>query len=128
MVVTCRTGEYEGAVAAGGLVLATAAVVELEPVDLDSAAAFLTAVPSGVTRWQPVLDVLRARPDAPLAHALASPLMVALARAIYTVPATEPGELLGLADQDAVERRLLEGFISCFRVRLRGSRWSTCRR
>ncbi|MGH3830410.1 MAG: NACHT domain-containing protein [Pseudonocardiaceae bacterium] len=112
LVVTCRGDEYEAAVARSGAILTRAAVLEIEPVDLEDAAAFLMATgPSAQTRWCPVLDHLRLHPDLPLARALSSPLMASLARIVYGAPVSDPAELLAFADQDAVERYLLEAFI-----------------
>jgi len=115
MVVTCRSAEYQAAVAAGGNVLATAAVVELEPVSVDDVIAFLsTGGVDGDTRWAPVFAHLRAHPDGYLATALSSPLMVALARIVYTGPAAEPAELLHpdqFISPKAIEEHLLEAFI-----------------
>lgn len=115
LVVTCRTEEYAAAVAAGGTVLSRAAVVEIEPVELADVTGFLdSAGPSAHERWRPVLDRVRARPGAPLSRALTSPLMVALARTVYTDPRHDPAELLDparFADQAAVERHLLDSFV-----------------
>jgi hypothetical protein len=113
LVVTCRTTDYEDAVASTGKVLATAAVIELEQVEPAAAAAFLTEGGAQATsRWHDVLA--RLEPSAPLAQALTSPLMVALARAIYTDPATSPAELLDTSKfpiRDAVENHLLSEFV-----------------
>jgi hypothetical protein len=119
LVLTCRTSEYHDAVAASGQVLTSAVVVELEPVGLDDAVTFLTATDLtaselAAARWQPVLAGLPADPDAPLAQALASPLMVSLARTVYLAPETTPSELLDASrfpDREAVERRLFDGLI-----------------
>ncbi|QUQ62324.1 NACHT domain-containing protein [Kutzneria sp. CA-103260] len=116
LVVTCRTMEYAAAVEAGGTVLSRAAVVEIAPVDPVDVTGFLgSAGPSAHRRWQPVLDRLRTRPDAPLARALTSPLMVALARTVYTDPQHDPAELLDparFAEQTAIEGHLLDSFVS----------------
>ncbi|GAA2922331.1 hypothetical protein GCM10020221_18130 [Streptomyces thioluteus] len=78
-------------------------MVEMEPVGLDRAEEFLTADrPPADRRWQDVLARLRAHPrypDVPLARALSSPLMVALARAIYAPAAADPAVLLGFRDR-----------------------------
>jgi hypothetical protein len=116
VVVTCRTAEYAAAVEEGGTGLSRAAVVEIDPVDLVDVAGFLCAAgPSAPRRWQPVLDRLSAQPDRPLARVLASPLMVALARTVYTDPKNDPIELLDadrFGDQAAIERHLLDSFVS----------------
>ncbi|HWE89128.1 MAG TPA: NACHT domain-containing protein, partial [Pseudonocardiaceae bacterium] len=89
MVVTCRSQEYEDVVTGGGAFLSRAAVAEIEPVDLADAGRYLIdATPRGSGHWQPVLDELAARPDAPLARTLTSPLMISLARAVYAAPAS----------------------------------------
>ncbi len=115
LVVTCRTAEYEDAVGQGSAILAGAAVVELEPVDVDEAVAFLTArLRSGDARWQPVVEHLRRQPAGPLARALSTPLMVDLARTAYARPATEPAELLDPArfpERAAIEDHLLDAFL-----------------
>lgn len=91
LVVTCRDEEYRDVVDQSGMILTHAAVLEIEPVDLDDAAAFLMAPgPSAQERWGPVLDHLRVHSDAPLAQVLTSPLMVSLARTVYAVPALSP--------------------------------------
>jgi hypothetical protein len=115
LVVTCRGQEYQHAVAAGGETLAAAAVVELEPVTAAEAIAFLrrAAAPTP-ERWDRVAAHLDADPDGALAAALSTPLMVALARTIYTSPGRDPSKLVDRAQTDgraAVERHLLDGFI-----------------
>ncbi|WP_199782985.1 NACHT domain-containing protein, partial [Streptomyces alboniger] len=115
LVITCRSQEYEAAVAAGGTVLSAAAVVELEPVGVREITAFLTeGGVAGADRWTPVLAHLRAAPGGPLAQALSSPLMAALARVVYAPPTADPAELLDTArfhDRAAVEGHLLDAFI-----------------
>jgi NACHT domain len=115
VVLTCRSTEYRAAVAAGGRVLSTAAVIELEPVGVPDVIAFLTAGSvSEDTRWLPIVAHLRAYPTGPLAQALSSPLIMALARAAYTSPASDPARLLNrarFADRSAIEYELLDSFI-----------------
>lgn len=115
LVVTCRSEEYEAAATGSGRVLASAAVIELDPIDLDDAAVFLASPgPSSEARWRPVIAELRGRTDLPLAQALFSPLMVSLARTAYTDPATEPDELTDsdrFKDRAAIEQHLLDEFI-----------------
>ncbi|WP_426513177.1 BTAD domain-containing putative transcriptional regulator [Dactylosporangium sp. McL0621] len=114
LVVTCRADEYENAVHRGGI-LASAAVVEIEPVELDDAISFLTARHHpGDTRWQPVIDHLRGHRDGPLARALTTPLMVDLARTTYHDSASDPTELLDpqrFTDRATIERHLLDAFL-----------------
>ena len=115
LVVTCRSTEYEEAVLHGGTTLVTAAVVEIEPVELDDATTFFTANrPLGQTRWQPVVEHLRLHQDGPLAQALLTPLMVDLARTAYTSPATDPAELYDatrFSDRVSIEKYLLDAFL-----------------
>jgi|SRR5215470_4379329 len=114
LVVTCRSDQYRTAVVTGGHLLSRAMVITLEPLVLEDIVGFLTAAPAR-TRWQPVLDALRAAPTCPLASALSSPLIVSLARSVYTDPRADPGELLDngrFPDRASIERHLLDGFAS----------------
>jgi hypothetical protein len=115
LVVTCRTAEYVDVIRQGSAILAGAAVVELEPVALDEAVAFLTArLRSGDRGWQPVVEHLRRQPAGPLAQALSTPLMVDLARTAYARPAADPAELLDpdrFPERAAIEDHLLDAFL-----------------
>lgn len=115
LVVTCRSNEYQSAVAASGRFLSRAAVVEIEPVDVIDSVEFLTAAQAaGDTRWQSVFDHLRAHPNGPLSQALSTPLMVYLARIAYTDPATSPAELCNsqrFFDRVALEEHLLDAYL-----------------
>ncbi|WP_405891240.1 hypothetical protein OG427_37160 [Streptomyces sp. NBC_00133] len=115
LVLTCRSAEYVAAVATGGTVLSTAAVVELQPVGVQAVITFLSAGGmAGGNRWAAVLTHLREVSDGPLAEALSSPLLTALLRAVYTDPAADPAELLDPArfpDRCAIESHLLEAFV-----------------
>jgi NACHT domain len=115
LVLTCRSQEYQQAVTTSGQLLATAAVVEIQPVTVGEAISFVQAViPSTDTRWDQVFSELRTQPKGVLAAALSSPLMVALARAVYTAPNRDPGTLVAIAragDQAAVEHHLLDNFV-----------------
>jgi hypothetical protein len=117
LIVTCRSQEFERAVKAGGQVLAAAAVVELMPVTAAEATKFLRGAAGPepfVARWDRVVAHLQVHPRGGLARALSTPLMVALARTIYTLPDRDPGELVDLAtagSRAAVERQLVKGFI-----------------
>lgn len=114
LVVTCRTAEYHDAVNRNGRFLAHAAVLEIQPVDIDDAANFLTGADPHPERWRPVLDHLYAEPDGPLARALRTPLMVDLTRTVYATSAGDPGELVDLGrfpDQRDVERHLFDAFL-----------------
>jgi hypothetical protein len=115
VVVTCRSEEYAAAVASSDAFFRRAAVLDVQPVNLADAGRVLTAAaPDGGHRWPPVLDKLAARPDAPSAKVLASPLMITLASTVYAGPASSPHELLDEArftEQRQIERHLLDTFI-----------------
>jgi hypothetical protein len=127
LILTCRGPEYREAVEAAGTVFPGGAVIELRAVTGEDAASFLergTAGPKARSLRQ-VVDAIRARPSGPLAMALSSPLMVALARAALTGSGSgsssgsgsgsRAGDVAaGLARQDdqaAVESQLLDGLI-----------------
>jgi predicted Ser/Thr protein kinase len=124
LLLTSRPAEYATAVQRND-VLTAAACVELEalaPGDVDE---YLTrasrpgADPAPRTVWEPVLSRLRERPRsegaADLADALGTPLMVALARAVYSDTAgRDPAELLDtdrFRSADAVQEHLLAEFV-----------------
>ncbi|MER7079818.1 NACHT domain-containing protein [Saccharopolyspora kobensis] len=115
LVVTCRSDEFQHAVEAGGTTLATAAVVELRQVDAEDAIAFLSAgLPRTTSKWRPVFAQLREEPEGPLATAFATPLMVSLARTIYTHPEPDPAELLDrdrFATATTIEHHLLDAYL-----------------
>ncbi|HTU76616.1 MAG TPA: helix-turn-helix domain-containing protein [Trebonia sp.] len=114
-VVTCRSAEYEQAVLRGGVTLASATVVEMQPVDIQSAAGFLTARQHpGLASWQPVIEHLRLHPRGPLAHVMSTPLMVDLARSAYRGAGRDPAELSDSArfpDRPSLEEHLLDAFL-----------------
>jgi hypothetical protein len=116
VLLTCRSDDYQAAVSESGHVLAQAAVVELEPVQPDDAAAFLTAAGPGADhRWRAVFYDVRDHPHGPLSQTLTSPLAVWLARIVYSDPSTDPRELLnsdGFGDVAAIRRHLLQAFIN----------------
>ena len=120
LLVTSRVDEYRAAVRATGVLRAAGAV---ELVDL-SAADVADYLPRTTGRraagetgnvWQPVLDHVREHPDSALAAVLTTPLMVALARRIYSdTPGHDPAELVDedrFGDRDAIERHLLGVFV-----------------
>ena len=115
LVLTCRSAEYETAVTSSNAFLSRAAVLEIQPLGVAAIGRFLTATrPAGDNRWQPLLTRLRDHPDTPLARVLNSPLMVALARAVYSAPGAAPGELIAheqSTDQGELERHLLDAFV-----------------
>jgi DNA-binding SARP family transcriptional activator len=115
LMVTCRSAEYELAVKQSGAILTRAAVVEIEPVELNAAIAFLTAHKrAGETRWDTLVGHLRRHPGGALAQALRTPLMVDLARTAYTRPDTDPDELCDttrFCDRGAIEGFLLDRYL-----------------
>lgn len=114
LVVTCRTVPYEAAVAASGPVPA-AAVVEIQPVAARDAARHLAdSAALSDHRWRPVVEHLTAMPNAPLAQALSTPLMIWLARTVYQDRGHDPAELLDAgwaATRGGIERHLLEHLV-----------------
>ncbi|MEX2975112.1 NACHT domain-containing NTPase [Streptomyces sp. C184] len=121
LLLTSRRDEYATAVQ-HTKALTAAAVVELtdlSPADLEHylprTARKATATS---TVWEPVLRSVREHPRDPagaaLAAVLTTPLMVALARILYSdTPDRTPSELLdsGLAAREALEDHLLDNFI-----------------
>jgi hypothetical protein len=112
LVVTCRGLPYEQAVKSSGTLLSRAAVVEIEPVGGGDVIEFLSHPEPARGRWEPVFQEVREHRDGPLARALSTPLMVSLARTVYRVPEQDPGDLVRVPDRDAVERLLLDQFVS----------------
>jgi DNA-binding SARP family transcriptional activator len=115
LVVTCRSTEYEQAILRGGVTLAASTVVEMQPVDIEGAASFLTArQPPGRSGWQPVIEHLRRCPQGPLAQVMSTPLMVDLARTAYSSPASDPAELtdaVRFPGRASLEEHLLDAFL-----------------
>jgi hypothetical protein len=114
LVVTCRSAEYRDAVDRNGRFLAHAAVLEIQPVSIEDAMGFLGGADPHPERWQPILDHLTVHPDGPLARALRSPLMIDLARTIYTIPGARPADLCDgkrFPDQGSIERHLFDMFL-----------------
>lgn len=116
LLLTSRPNEYEAAVRSGD-VLTAAATVRMEDVTVADLCAYLPLttrkldVHGRQNKWYPVLDHLRAIPDSPLAQVLTTPLMVALARTVFSDTNADPTTLLGAATSTEVEDRLLTGFV-----------------
>ncbi len=110
LVLTSRMDEYHATVAAGDVVTRGAAVV-LQPLRCETAEEYLRAATAGprVRRWDRVFAEMRSNPDGPVASALRTPLMVALARAIYGDQPGDPAVLLEprFATPELVEEHLL---------------------
>ncbi|WP_410586657.1 NTPase [Amycolatopsis sp. lyj-23] len=100
-VLTSRTAEFRAAVTETDVVTG-AAVVELGDTTVDDLADYLPRTArsaDGGTAWSPIIAALRANPPTPAAanllRVLSSPLMVGLARAIYSDDRrNDPAELL----------------------------------
>jgi hypothetical protein len=120
LVMTSRVVEYTAAVR-GADVLTAAAVVELDQLTLEDLAAYLPRTAAGhrSALWDPVLDRMRAEPNLPgparLRGVLSNPLMVFLARTIYSdTPGHDPVELLDthqFPTAQALQDHLLAAFI-----------------
>lgn len=112
LVLTCRSVEYQDLVEATGIPLARTAVVEIEPVTAAQAAEYLPAGQrEGSRRWIPVTAQLETCPTGVLARTLSTPLMVYLARTMYTPPDTDPTALTTFTDPGSVEEHLLRGYL-----------------
>jgi transcriptional regulator with XRE-family HTH domain len=116
MLLTSRLDEYRKAVAASDVLTWAAGIriADLTPADLSD---YLRRS-SRTTRWDSVLDELRDHPDNPasdnLIGVLSTPLMVSLARTIYTDPDTDPASLLDTSrfpTTDDLESHLLGSFV-----------------
>ncbi|MEV6039158.1 NACHT domain-containing protein [Nonomuraea sp. NPDC052116] len=112
LVVTCRAREYQRAVDASRSIISRAAVVEIMPVDVEQAIAFLSHPEPFRHRWEPVFTHLRHDREGPLARVLSTPLMVSLARTAYRSSNTDPIALTRLDSQDAIAATLLDTFVA----------------
>ncbi|MEU0626935.1 helix-turn-helix domain-containing protein [Streptomyces sp. NPDC005989] len=126
LVLTSRRGEFAEAVQEAGAPLVWAAGLELTDLTLEDLSAYLPRTARPVLRsdggttpvWTAVLDRLRARESGaadPLARVLSTPLMVILARTMYSeTPDRNPAELLDggrFPDENSLEEHLLAGFV-----------------
>lgn len=95
--------------------LAAAAVVELHPVDAHDIKAYLREATSEhhVHKWVPVFDHMDRQPDGPLARALSTPLMTALASTAYSQTTADPAALLtpAFTSRAKVEEHLIDQLI-----------------
>ena len=135
VLLTCRTRQYQEAVRPPDgpeVTLAGAAAIELRPLDADAVRRYLrddAPGPAARARWDPVLALLGT--PTPAGQALSTPLMVALARAIYNPRPGEaagalrdPAELCGLTSRAAVEAHLFDAFIPAAYRASADSRWT----
>lgn len=113
VVLTCRSTEYQDVIEAGSPVLRRAPVVEVRPVMVSDAVAYLedTSWPTGVD-WEPVYQHLRDHPTSPLASALSTPLLLSLARTVYRHCRRDPRELLDFDSQHAAEDHILDHVVA----------------
>lgn len=108
LLLTSRVDEYRDAVE-GTDVLTSAAAVVLQDLTCDDLADYLPRT-TRKNVWTPVLDEIRN--GGALANVLTTPLMVALARRIYSdTPDHDPAELLRFDEADEIERHLLGSFV-----------------
>lgn len=132
LLLSCRTDAYETAVLPRPYIeypLAGAAGIELVPLPATEVATYLRESAGGATgaeRWAPVIAAMSRRPPAIVAGVLTSPLMAALARAIYNPPPKEvttagrrdPSELLDeqiFPTPESIEHHLYDSFIpACY--------------
>ncbi|PPK62753.1 NACHT domain-containing protein [Actinokineospora auranticolor] len=115
-LLTSRPEEYRSAVTSTG-VLTAAAVVRLAPLTADDLDRYLPltirTVNGSREKWRPLLARTR-EPDAggALREVLSTPLMVALARAVFSDTDADPERLAARGDSAAaIEDRLLAGFV-----------------
>ncbi|HEX6361083.1 helix-turn-helix domain-containing protein [Actinophytocola sp.] len=118
LLVTSRVDEYRAAVESTDVLTSAGAVVLTDLVATDLADYLPRTTRrrgSAGTVWEPVLARVRDHPDGDLAAVLTTPLMVSLARTIYSdTPDHDPAELLDtgrFGDREAIERHLLGGFV-----------------
>ncbi|WP_406529733.1 helix-turn-helix domain-containing protein [Streptomyces sp. I8-5] len=143
LVLTSRRGEFAEAVQEAGAPLVWAAGLELTDLTFDDLADYLPRTARPVPRgdggsaavWAPVLDRLRARESGaatPLARVLSTPLMIVLARTMYSeAPDRSPAELLDaerFPDENSLEEHLLAGFVPTVYRRRVAERSATRRR
>ncbi|NUT25980.1 MAG: helix-turn-helix domain-containing protein [Streptomyces sp.] len=121
LLLTSRPDQYAAAVAETD-VLTAAAAIELTDLTLDDLDAYLPRTTRKTNRanpdegaWDPVLRELRKQPASPLATVLTTPLMVSLARTIYSdTPDHDPTDLLKpelFGTPQELEDHLLDNFI-----------------
>ncbi|MFJ7085962.1 helix-turn-helix domain-containing protein [Streptomyces griseus] len=124
LVLTSRLDEYAQAVRAAHTPLASAAAIELTDLTVQDLTAYLPRTDPPAARssarsvWQDALDQLHAGDTAAsirLAQVLRTPLMITLARTMYSeTPGKDPAELLDTArfpTTNDIEEHLLAGFV-----------------
>ena len=135
LLLTSRPGEYANVAGTDALTAAAAVrLIDLTVADLNDYLPRTTRKNGGATAWDSVLDELRDHPERPacvnLRAVLTTPLMVGLARAIYSDPAgRDPSVLLDterFGSQYELEDHLLSSFIPTV-YRNRHPRWDSDR-
>lgn len=117
LVLTCRTAEYEAAVAApGGDVLTAGAVIESSPVMPADAAAYVAGClpPRTLNDWRDLLAAVNGDRRTPVTQALSSPLTLWLLRKVYVDTRTSPAELCDMSrfpTADSITDHLLDHLV-----------------
>lgn len=123
LLLTSRPEEYAAAVLAGD-VLTAAAVVLLKDLTAEDVRSYLPLTTRktsiSAAKWKPVLDRAYDSSGFPaLADVLSTPLMVTLARTIFSDSNADPAELLDFTSVAELEERLLAGFVPAVYSRAR---------
>lgn len=110
-LITCRSYEYEQTVRKNGA-LSRAAVIEIDPIDIDSAKTYLEEPEiQGSNRWAPVIAAMEHNPGGKSARLLSTPLMIDLARRVYHKPDSRPQTLTDFPTVEDAEHHLLDQLI-----------------
>jgi len=111
LALTCRIEDYEDVERTE--YLRGAVVIRLARMTPEQTSSYLRNAesPKYRARWDRVIAELQTNPAGPLASALSSPLMVALAHEVYEDAESQPEELLKLGDRVAIEAHLLDAFV-----------------
>lgn len=133
VVVTCRTADYRAVVlppGGSGITVRGAAVVTLQPPEAATVSDYLVRDSGAAAsdRWLPVVAAMGT--CAPVSEVLSTPLMVGLARSIYSPRSGEradqlpdPAELCQTPDRESIQAHLFDAFIgAAYRYRP-GARW-----
>ena len=138
VLMTSRTQEYSDAVRPSGAeetTLRGAAAIQLDPLDAETVGHYLQADaggPAARARWEPIIALLGS--NAPVAQALTTPLMAALARTIYNPRPNErigelqhPVELCGpgMNTRALVEEHLFDAFLPAAYRRYQSGYWTS---
>ncbi|MFF1609545.1 NACHT domain-containing protein [Amycolatopsis sp. NPDC058278] len=117
LILTCRTAEYETALAdQGRRGLTSAAVIEPNQLKAADAAAYLerNLPPTVTSGWAELLTALRVHEHSPISQALSSPLTLWLLRKVYVEPRADPAALCDtsrFATADALTEHLLDHLV-----------------